>query len=86
MITREIVLNCPLGLTVDPAGMLCSEAVNFASSISIEYEGGIANAKSMLNILGASLRHGEKLRIVCEGEDEEAAAEKIASILETAFV
>ena len=86
MTSKQIKLNCPLGLTVEPAGILCKEAVNYKCSINIEYDGGVANAKSMLNLLGAALRNGDELCVVCDGEDETLAINSISEILSERFV
>ena len=82
MVSKELNINCPLGLNVEPAGALCKEAVNFKSIIRLEYQGGEANAKSMLSLLGAALGDGDAIRIVCEGSDEEKALEVISGVLE----
>lgn len=76
------MVNCPIGLQVEPAGILCERAVEFQSKITVEYEGGTANAKSILSILGAVIKHGDRITLVCEGPDEEEAMQVIAEVLE----
>lgn len=76
------MVNCPIGLQVEPAGILCERAVEFQSKITVEYEGGTANAKSILSILGAVIKHGDQITLVCEGPDEEEAMQLIAEVLE----
>ena len=41
-----------------------------------------ANAKSVLSVLGACIKSGDEIAIVCEGEDEEAALEEMVRIVE----
>lgn len=76
------MVNCPIGLQVEPAGILCERAVQFKSKITVEYEGGTANAKSILSILGAVIKHGDQITLICEGPDEEEAMQDIAEVLE----
>lgn len=82
MISKKLMVNCPIGLQVEPAGILCERAVEFQSKITVEYEGGTANAKSILSILGAVIKHGDQITLVCEGPDEEEAMQVIAEVLE----
>ncbi len=82
MISKRLMVNCPIGLQVEPAGILCERAVEFQSKITVEYEGGTANAKSILSILGAVIKHGDQITLVCEGPDEEEAMQVIAEVLE----
>ncbi len=82
MISKRLTVNCPIGLQVDPAGILCERAVEFTSKITVEYEGGTANAKSILSILGAVIKNGDQITLICEGSDEEEAMIAIAEVLE----
>jgi phosphocarrier protein HPr len=82
MLKKKVNLNCPMGLQVEAAGILCEKAVEFKSEIILEYEGGSANAKSILSILGAVIKNGDPITIICDGSDEEAAMEEIAAVLE----
>ena len=82
MIRKRLMVNCPIGLQVEPAGILCERAVQFKSKITVEYEGGTANAKSILSILGAVIKHGDQITLICEGPDEEEAMQDIAEVLE----
>ncbi len=82
MVSKKITVNCPIGLQVQPAGIICKAAVEFKSKITFDYYGGNANAKSMLNILGACIKDKDEIDLICDGEDEEEALEAIAKLLE----
>jgi len=73
LITEKIRITNPTGLHLRPAGNLCREAMKFKSSISFEYDGNIANAKSVLSVLGACIKAGDEITLMCEGEDEAEA-------------
>ena len=56
-----------------PAGTLCNIAIKYQSLITFSYDGGTANAKSVLSVLGACVKCGDEIELVCEGTDEEEA-------------
>lgn len=41
-----------------------------------------ANAKSVLSVLGACIKNGDEVTIICDGEDEEAALHVMVQIVE----
>ncbi len=41
----------------------------------------MANAKSVLSVLGACIKCGSELEFICEGEDEEEALAAIVKIV-----
>lgn len=82
MVSKEIVVKSPAGIQIDTAGILCEKAMEFDSNIHLLYRGeNQANAKSVLSILGAGIRRGESIEIVCEGSDEEEAADALSSLM-----
>lgn len=55
--------------------------MKYTSSITFHYgASGTANAKSVLSVLGACIKSGDEIEIVCEGEDEEEALKGIGGI------
>lgn len=53
MLSYKVTVRNPSGLHLRPAGLLCGEAIKYKSSITFQYAGGTANAKSVLSVLGA---------------------------------
>lgn len=82
MLSQKVVIKNPTGLHLRPAGILCNEAMRFSSQITFKYGGNIANAKSVLSILGAGIKSGSEIELICEGEDEEAALHTIVAAIE----
>lgn len=62
--------------------VLCGEAIKYKSSITFQYAGGTANAKSVLSVLGACVKSGDEITLVCEGEDEQAAIDALVALIE----
>lgn len=73
MVSQKVVIKNPTGLHLRPAGILCKEAMQFKSHITFRYRNNIANAKSVLSVLGACIKSGDEIEMICEGEDEEKA-------------
>lgn len=82
MLSQKVVIKNPTGLHLRPAGILCKEAMKFKSKVSFRYRGNIANAKSMLSVLGACIKSGDEIELMCEGEDEEAALHTVLAAIE----
>lgn len=70
MVSQKITVNNPSGLHLRPAGNLCNVAIKYNSLITFSYDEGIANAKSVLSVLGACVKCGDEIEIICEGADE----------------
>ena len=73
MVSQKVTIKNPTGLHLRPAGILCKEAMNFKSKITFGYRGNIANAKSVLSVLGACIKSGDEIELNCGGEDEKEA-------------
>lgn len=69
----ESKITNPTGLHLRPAGIFSNIANKFECRITFEYENSIANAKSVLSILGAGIKSGDEILLICEGEEEEKA-------------
>ena len=74
MVSQLVKITNPTGLDVKPAGILCKEAMKYKCQITYGYaNGSMANAKSMLSVLGSSVKYGEEIELICDGEDEKEA-------------
>ena len=82
MVSQKTTIRNLTGLNVRPAGIFCETAVKFKSKITFHYVGGVGNAKSVLNVLGAGIRNGETIEIVCDGEDEKEALLEMIKVIE----
>lgn len=83
MVKQKVTVKNPSGLHLRPADILCKEAVKYKSLISFDFHGGTANAKSVLSVLGACVKCGDEIQIVCEGADEEEALQSIINIIQS---
>ena len=82
MVSKKVVIKNPTGLHLRPAGNLCKEAINFSSLITFKHKDSVANAKSVLSVLGACVKSGDEIELICEGNDEKEALEALVSLIE----
>lgn len=82
MVSQKIVIKNPTGLHLRPAGILCKEAMEFKSLITFRFRENTANAKSVLSVLGACVKSGDEIELMCEGEDEEEALRALVTAIE----
>ena len=86
MVNGKVKIKNRTGLHLRGAGLFCKTAMQFSSKITVRkktrHEDVTANAKSVLSVLGACIKSGDEIEIVCEGEDEEKALEVMVRLVE----
>lgn len=82
MVNQKIIINNPSGLAFyGRPGNLCNEAMKYQSAITFEFEGGTANAKSVLSVLGACVKCGDEIELICDGADEQEAMKALTDAI-----
>ena len=85
MVSGRVRIKNPTGLHLRPAGLFCKTAMQFKSKIPVHKrtrnEDVTANAKSVLSVLGACVKSGDEIEIVCEGEDEQKALDVMVQLV-----
>ncbi len=83
MVSQKVLVKNTTGLHLRPAGLLCDLAMRYQSKITFQtddhYE---ANAKSVLSVLGACVKSGQEIEVICDGDDENKALEDIVKAIE----
>ena len=82
MVSQKVVIINPTGLHLRPAGVLCNEAMKFPCKVTFRHGNDISNAKSVLSVLGACIKYGCEIELICEGDDEEAALAAMVKVIE----
>lgn len=77
MVSAKTQITNPSGLHLKPAAYFCNVAVRYDSLITITAGDDTANAKSVLSVLGACVKCGDSIEIVCSGEDEQEALDAL---------
>jgi phosphocarrier protein HPr len=81
MVEKEAPVVPEAGLYARPAARFVKEAKSYSSDIVVVKDGREANAKSSLRLMTLGAKHGERVVVRAEGEDEEAAVEALVTIL-----
>ena len=77
MISKDYIIMAPQGIHARPATTLIRLTKNFKSAVSLKKGDKITRLNSMLNILSMTIKGGETISVIVEGEDEADAAEAI---------
>ena len=83
MVKAKVEIRNLTGLHLRPAGVLCNKAIQFKSKIHFQVRDTTANAKSVLSVLGACVKCGDEMEIICDGVDEEQALETMVALVES---
>lgn len=83
MVSQKVVITNPTGLHLRPAGNLCKEAMKYQSLVTFKHGESHANAKSVLSVLGACVKTGDEIEIICEGSDETEALQGMVGAVES---
>ena len=76
-----LVVADPSGLHARPAARFVQAASKFESRIVLRYGGREADAKSLIALLGLTVRPSSEIVIAAEGPDAEAAIAALAAEL-----
>lgn len=83
MVSQKIIIHNPTGLHLRPAGIFCNTANRFKCKITFEFDHNIVNAKSVLGVLGACIKKGDEIVIVCDGDGEAEALRAMIEAVES---
>ena len=81
MMEKNVIINLESGLEARPVAQLVQVASKYESKVFLEVEDKKVNAKSIMGMMSLGLAAGETVKIITEGEDEEAAIESIEKYL-----
>ena len=85
MTTREVRIRNPLGLHARAAARFVHTASRFRARVTVSRNGKTMDGKSILGILLLAASQGTVLRLVADGEDEAAAVDALAALVEGGF-
>ncbi|HNW56678.1 MAG TPA: HPr family phosphocarrier protein [Bacteroidales bacterium] len=74
MISKDYVIFDPHGMHARPATALLKLTRQYKSVFSLKKDGKLIQMKSMLNILSLTVKCGDTISAIVEGEDEKEAS------------
>ncbi len=81
MVSTKILIDIPAGLHLRPISVLCNRAIDFKASVTIQIGEKSVNAKSVLGVLSACVKHGDEIDLICEGPDEVEALNVLSNMI-----
>lgn len=84
----QVTVTDPVGLHARPAAVFVKLANEFRADIRIRNlsdSGEWVDAKSILGMLMAAVKQNDRIEIQAEGEDEQAAVEKLETLVNSSF-
>jgi phosphocarrier protein len=85
MIERIATIKNRAGIHARPSALLVQTVKDFACSVYIEKGDDRINGKSIMGVLTLGASYGTKLKLITDGEDEEAAMEALVKLIESGF-
>ena len=85
MFVKDVKVENQVGLHARPATFFIQKANEFKSSIWVEKEERRVNAKSLLGVLSLGIVGGTTIKIIADGQDEEAAVEALVKLVNSGF-
>ena len=78
----EYTIKDEIGIHARPAGLLVNKAKALGCTVTLEKDGKRADASRLFAVMGLGVKHGDTLRIILEGGDEDAAARELLAFFE----
>ena len=86
MYMKDVTVKNQIGLHARPATFFIQKANEFKSSIWVERDERRVNAKSLLGVLSLGIVGGTDIRIIADGNDEQAAVDTLVGLIDAGFV
>ena len=81
MVNENVIITNEMGLHLRPAGEFAKTAAKYECGVLIRKGTKSVDGKKVVSILSANIKKGDKIRIFCDGDDEEAACERIQQFM-----
>lgn len=88
MQSKILTVQNEVGLHARPAALFVQTAAKFKAKIKVRNStriSAIVDAKSIISVLGLGVAKGHEIEVTAEGEDEQAALETLARLIESGF-
>lgn len=79
----NVKINLEVGLHARPAAIFVQKSSKFLSDIYLEMEGKRIDGKSIIGVMSLGAAHGQEVKLIAKGEDEEEAMAELKEFLES---
>lgn len=77
----KYTISDAMGIHARPAGILAKAARAFACDVKIARGEKTVDCKGIIGIMGLGVKKGDEVTVIFDGEDEDAAYDKIISLM-----
>lgn len=81
MVKFSFVVQDEMGLHARPAGLLVKEAGKCTSKVTLKKGEKTGDAKRIFNVMGLSVKGGDEVEVMVEGEKEQEEAEVLKAFI-----
>ena len=85
MTEKTVSITNRAGIHARPAALLVQTTKNYKCNIYFEKGQDRINAKSIMGIITLGAAYGSEIKIITEGEDEQAAVNALVRLFESKF-
>jgi len=85
MIEKIVTVRNRAGIHARPASIIVQTTKNFHCNIFFEKGSDQINAKSIMGIITLGAGYGTEIKIITDGEDEQAAVDTLTRLFESKF-
>jgi len=85
VVQTQLVVRNPSGLHARPAALFVRTAAGFGARVTVrnlDRDSSAADAKSILGVLAQGVGSGQRIEVVADGPDEEAAMAALVELVE----
>lgn len=83
MYCLEAVFLSPAGLHAGSARQFVEAARKYPCQVTLRFRARSHDAKSMISILQAGVKYGDRIEVCCDGEREREACEKMVELAQS---
>lgn len=85
MVSKNFTIKNKMGFHMRPAQVFVNAMTKYPCDVTIKFGGRDINAKSIMMIMSACIKCGSEITVVANGEQEAAALDEAAGMIESGF-
>jgi phosphocarrier protein len=85
MIETTVKVQNRAGIHARPSALLVKEIMKYKSEVYFEKDDERINAKSIMGLLTLGASYGTEIKVIAEGEDEQAAVDAVKKLFDSKF-
>ena len=84
-IEKTYTIKNTYGLHIRPSTAICSTVKKYDSTVKIHYKNQVVDARSVINLLTLSVKHGEDIKIEATGKDAKKVIAELGDLIDNYF-